>query len=143
MATLHAEGDGAHLAETSVHSLVIQWRFYTLLWEARNQRTMTFQKQCTPYWFNHSMTLFLHSESLRCVLLNDVKLTSSLCKYTLLHALSHIGTQSRRHSVTEASSQSHVQALGQAVKHHTGSQSHKQSGTHTCSQAVTDRIITF
>ena len=55
-------------------TMKIQWRFYTLLWEAGNQRTMTFQKRCTPYWFDRSMTLFLHSESLRCVLLNDVYL---------------------------------------------------------------------
>ena len=61
---------------------------------------------------------------------------------TFFHSI-NIGTQSRKHSVTEASSQSHVQALGQAVKHHTRSQSHKQSGTHTCSQAVTDRIVAF
>jgi hypothetical protein len=36
-----------------------------------------------------------------------------------------------------------VQTLGQAVKHLTGSQSHKQSRTHTCSQAITAQIIPF
>ena len=55
--------------------------------------------------------------SIRSSSLNDCILLSC-------HALSYIGTQSRRHSVTEASSQSHVQVLRQAVKHHTGSQSH-------------------
>ena len=43
---------------------------------------MTFQKRCTLYWFNRSMILFVHRETLRCVFLNAVYFsTPYLCVY--------------------------------------------------------------
>ena len=69
--TTTTPSDGAHLAET-------------LLWEARNHRTMTFQKRCTPYWFDRSMALFLHSESLL-VIQNSCNLKSDENPVAVLH----------------------------------------------------------